>query len=96
MLKNAFWIFAAAVLILLMFLPTFSRKQKLIEKNREYRAQIQDLKKQITTLSEEKRKLEEDPVYRERVAREKMGLVKDGEVIFRITPAPVDAEMVHE
>lgn len=96
MLKNAFWIFAAAVLILVIFLPTFSKKQKLLEKNRQYRAQIQDLKQQIATLSEEKRNLEEDPVYRERVAREKMGLVRDGEVIFKITPAPVDAEVVHE
>lgn len=96
MLKNAFWIFAAAVLILLIFLPTFSQKQQLLEKNRQYKAQIKKLEQQITVLSVEKRKLEEDPVYREKVAREKMGLVRDGEVIFKITPAPVDAEVVHE
>lgn len=96
MLKNAFWIFAAAVLILVTFFPTFSKKQKLLEKNREYKAQIQDLEKQITQLSEEKRRLEEDPVYREKVAREKMGLVRDGEVIYKITPMPVDAEVAVE
>ena len=96
MLKNAFWIFTGAVLILMMFLPTFSQKQQLIEKNRQYKAQIKKLEQQITVLSVEKRKLEEDPVYREKVAREKMGLVRDGEVIFKITPAPVDAEVVHE
>ena len=96
MLKNAFWIFGVAVLILILFLPTFSKKQALLDKNREYRERIRQLETKISQLSEEKRRLEEDPVYRERVAREKMGLVKDGEVIFKITPAPVDAEVVHE
>lgn len=96
MLKNAFWLFAAALLILVLFLPTFSKKQLLLEKNREYRQQIADLEKQIITLTEEQRKLKEDPVYRERVARERMGLVKDGEVIYRITPVPVDAQVVQE
>jgi cell division protein FtsB len=31
--------------------------------------------------------LEEDPVYLEKVAREKMGLIKKGEVVYQLVPA---------
>lgn len=88
-MKNAFLLFAVAVVILAMFLPTFSQKQMLQEKNRQYLREIYELKRQNAELTEEKRKLEDDPVYLEKVAREKMGIVKDGEVIYRITPVPV-------
>lgn len=60
------------------------------EKNREYKRQIEMLKKKNAELAEENRMLEEDPEYLEKVAREKMGLIKEGEVIYRIVP--VEAE----
>lgn len=88
-MKNAFLLFAVAIVILALFLPTFSKKQLLLEKNRQYLREIYDLKRQNAELQEEKRKLEDDPVYLEKVAREKMGIIRDGEVIYRITPVPV-------
>ena len=86
MTKNVYFLLIFALLLLMIFLPTFSKKQRLLDKNRMYQKQIEDLKKENIRLAEEKRKLEEDPVYLESVAREKMGLVRDGEMIFRITP----------
>ena len=60
--------------------------QDLEAKNLEYQRKIQQLEKRQAALKEEKRLLEEDPVYLEKVAREKMGLIKEGEVIYRIQP----------
>ena len=58
--------------------------QDLKERNLDYKKQIEALKKKNTELEEEKRKLEEDPVYLEKVAREKMRLIREGEMIYRM------------
>ena len=59
--------------------------QDLRQKNLDYQNEIQVLKKKNAFLLEEKRLLEEDPEYLEKIAREKMGLIKEGEKVYRIT-----------
>lgn len=86
MLKNAIGLFAAATLLLLVFLPSYTRFQDLHQKNVEYKEELESLKKKNLELKREKKLLEEDPVYLEKVAREKMGIVKEGEVIYRMVP----------
>ena len=87
MLKNAFILFAVAFAVLLIFLPAFSKWQDQKQKDREYQAKIEALEDEHQKLLEEKRLLEEDPDYLEKVAREKMGLIREGEVIYHLTPA---------
>lgn len=87
MLKNGLWLFAICILILVIFLPSFSKIQDLKHKNAQYEEQIELLKNKRDKLVEERRLLEEDPVYLEKVARDKMGIAREGEVIFRLTPA---------
>ena len=84
MLKNAFWLFAIAFCILIFFLPSYTMMQELKQKNSSYERQIYDLKMKNRQLAGEKKLLENDPVYLEKIAREKMGLIKEGEVIYRI------------
>ena len=91
MLKNALWIFGFTVFILIIFLPSHTTMQDLWQKNLEYDQQIQLLKKNQDDLKAEKRLLEEDPVYLEKVAREKMGLIKEGEVVYKILPVNKEA-----
>ena len=86
MARNGILLFIFALLIILTFLPTFSKHQELKEKNEQLQAEIDALKDENTELVRERKLLEEDPVYLENVAREKMGLVRDGEVIYKITP----------
>ncbi len=86
MLKNAFWLFAVATLILIFFLPSFTIMQEQREKNLEYERRIAELKGRNRELEKEKRLLLEDPVYLERVAREEMGLVREGEMVYRLVP----------
>ena len=84
MLKDAVKLFFVAFLILIIFLPSYAKMQDLRQKNESYKDQIVDLKKQNSLLLIEKERLEKDPVYLEKVAREKMGLVKEGEVVYKV------------
>ena len=87
MLKNAIWLFVLALLTLIFFLPSYTQMQDLKHKNYEYEHQIQELTRRNAKLREEKRLLTDDPEYFEKVAREKMGLVKENEVIYKFMPA---------
>jgi len=88
MLKNATWLFAITTIILVAFLPAYTKLQDLKERNADYAKEIQALKNKNIELTEEKRLLEQDPIYLERVAREKMGLVREGEVVYKLMPPP--------
>ena len=87
MLKNAIFLFIFAVVIFVLYLPSYTQLQDLRQKNKDYANQIQHLKQKNLELKVEKKRLEEDPVYLEKVAREKMGLIKENEVVFKIVPA---------
>lgn len=87
MLKNPLWLLTFIVLLLAFFLPSYSQMQDLKQRNQEYAHQIQELTKKNASLREEKRLLREDPEYFEKVAREKMGLVRENEVIYKFVPA---------
>lgn len=84
MLKSAIGLFVITTIILVAFLPSFTTMMEKREKNLDYDAKIEALKKKQIDLVEERRLLKDDPVYLEKVAREKMGLVREGEVIYRI------------
>ncbi len=92
MWKNPFILFLIAVGLFLVFLPSYQRMQDLKTANAEYEQRIHDLIEENEVLTEEKRLLVEDPVYLEKVAREKMGLIREGEIIYKIEPRRVDTE----
>ena len=85
-MKNAIWLFALTVITFLIFLPSFTQMQDVRSKNAEYSKKIQELRIKNAQLLEERRRLEDDPAYIEKVAREKMGLVKQGEIVYRLSP----------
>ena len=85
-MKNALWLFTLTVIVLIFFLPSYSRMQDLRQKNIDYARDKEALKQENARLKNEQLRLEEDPIYLEKVAREKMGLVKEGEVVYKIVP----------
>jgi cell division protein FtsB len=87
MVRNAVILCVFSVLITIIFLPSYTHVQDLRLKNAEYDRQIYALKRNKIKLLEEKHLLEENPEYLEKVAREKMGLIKDNEVVFKIMPS---------
>jgi cell division protein FtsB len=84
MFKQYFWLIVFGVFLLFIFVPSYSQKRDLNRRNEEYRQKIVELKEENLALHEEKRRLEDDPVYLEKVAREKMGLAKEGEMIMKM------------
>jgi len=90
MLKNAIWIFVITLVVLFFFLPSYTRMQDLRQKNEDFQSLIDKLQLENARLREEKRRLEDDPAYLEGVGREKMGIVRDGEVIYKIEPLPTE------
>lgn len=90
-LRNAFWLFGFAALLLAIFLPGYTKLQELRDKNRQLEEKIKRLQVENQMLQHEFRRLENDPLYQEKVAREKMGVVRKGEVPVKIL-APQDKE----
>ncbi len=80
-------------LLLAIFIPGYSKLQKLKSTNQGLTKKLQKLKIENIQLTREVKKLKEDPLYLEKVARKKMGMSKKGEVIYKLVPAePVPAE----
>ena len=71
------------VIILGVFLPPFAKYQELRYKNRKLAERIKSLEEESRKLSEEKRRLETDITYIEKKAREKMGVVRKGEIVIK-------------
>jgi len=85
-LKKGGWFFGCAVFFLILFLPGLSKLQELRSRNRDLENKIRRLNIENALLEEEIRRVANDPVYRERVAREKMGVVRKGEIPIKILP----------
>lgn len=77
---------AIAVAVLVVFIPGFARMQELKAKNRNLKKQVSEIKEENLALKRDIEKLQNDSVYLESVAREKMGVVRKGEVIYHIVP----------
>lgn len=73
---------AAAVLLLPVYRDYQKKQQELAEAN----ARLNDRKEERTELSAEVIALGRSPEAVEKVAREKFGLVKEGETVFRYDP----------
>jgi cell division protein FtsB len=69
-----------------LFLPPFVKYQALKYKERKIERQIAEAKAEIKRLEEEKRKLETDVSYVEKRAREKVGMVRKGEIVIKEVP----------
>ena len=74
------------IVFFIIFLPSYTKIQDLKQRNIELEQEIKRLQTQQEKLKRERRLLFEDPVYSEKIAREKMGIAKEGEVIYRIVP----------
>lgn len=86
MLRKAFWLFGIAVVVLVLFIPGYTKLQELKDKNRDLESKIKQLHIENALLEQEARRIESDPVYQEKIARDKMGVVKKGEIPVKIIP----------
>jgi len=91
-MKNALWLFVIAIVIFAGFLPSYTQMQDLKQKNLDYERQIKFLKAKNLEMRKEEQRLRNDPEYLEKIAREKMGIVREGEVVYKITPITSEGE----
>jgi cell division protein FtsB len=85
-LKKAFWLFGIAFLLLGLFLPGYTKLQELRDKNQSLEVKIKRLNIENALLQQELASISNDPVYQEKLAREKMGVVRKGEIPVKIVP----------
>jgi cell division protein FtsB len=86
MVKNALSLFIITVIIVVVFLPSYSKMQELKQKNYELAQKITSLEVRNKQLEQEGKFLKNNPEYLEKVAREKMGLIRQGETVYKIVP----------
>lgn len=80
----------AAVILGVIFIPGYLKIKNLAGQNRELERQIAEIKQNNLKLKEEQQKLISDPLYLEKVAREKLGVVRKGEELYRVLPPQQD------
>ena len=73
--------------MIIIFLPPFVKYQELRYKNKRLEERINALKEENKRLAEEKRRLETDITYIEKKAREKIGVVRKGEIVLKEVPS---------
>lgn len=66
-----------------VFLPGYSEVQKLREDNDQLQRRIKLLEKHNGVLKDELSKMEKDSGYVEKKAREKLGIIEKGEVVYK-------------
>ncbi len=90
MFKKAFWLFGVTVFLLVMFLPGYTKLQELRDKSGDLSRKIKQLSVENVFLDQELKRIKNDPVYQEQIAREKMGVVRKGEVPIKLVPIDQD------
>lgn len=80
--KITFFVVGAVVLLGIVFLPGFSELNRRREENVQLRKRIRFLEEHNDQLKGELAQLKQDPTYVEKKAREKLGVVKKGEIIY--------------
>ena len=83
-LRKAFWLFGFTVLVLVLFLPGYMKLQESRFKNRQLEEKFRKMAVENYLLQEELKRVENDPVYQEKMARDKMGVVRKGEIPIKI------------
>ena len=73
-----------AFVLIVVFLAGFAKFMDLRAKNIALDKDIERLEQENTTLYKEKKKREEDIEYVEKVARESMGVTREGEIPIKI------------
>jgi len=85
-LRKAFWLFGIGLFLLILFLPGYTKLAEIRDRKKDLESKIKRLSVENALLEQEVQRLETDPLYQERVAREKMGVVRKGEVPVKLVP----------
>lgn len=77
-------LFGFLFLFIVIFLPGYSKFQELSQKNKLLEEKMDQMQISNERLKEEIKRLQEDPIYVEKIARDKLKITKKDEVIYKI------------
>lgn len=72
------------IVLLIIFLPGYSKLRQLRSRNDSLIERIEKLKKENTELTKQVERLENDPLYIEKKARDNMGIATEGELRYKV------------
>lgn len=78
--KIIFWL----LLLMIIFFPAYAKIHQLKAKNSALSKEIENLEKKGENLKQENERLKKDPVYIEEVAREKLKVARENEIVLRV------------
>jgi cell division protein FtsB len=71
-------------LVMMVYFPDYSKLKNLKEENQKLIKKIDNLKKDIIDYEIKNRKLEENSYFYEKIAREKLGVAREDEIVVDI------------
>ncbi|RJO63434.1 MAG: hypothetical protein C4540_07240 [Candidatus Omnitrophota bacterium] len=83
-LKKSFWLVSASLLLLVIFLPGYTKLQELRDRNRDLEEKNNRLTHENLVLEQELERIAKDTFYQEKILREKMGVVRKNEVPVKV------------
>ncbi len=89
MIKNVLFLFVVLAAVFVVYVPSYIQMQDLRNRNLTFEKRIGDLETENVKIAEERDRLKNDPEYFEKIARERMGIIKDGEVVYKVLPPGV-------
>ena len=84
--KIAVYAGVLAIILAIIFIPGYLKIRKLARQNSQLETELRQLEQRNKKLAQEQKRLKEDPLYLEAVARKKLGLAKEGEIIYKVVP----------
>lgn len=86
MIRHTIFIFVVLAAIFVLYLPSYLQMQNLRDRNENAEKRIKSLEIENAKFTLERERLKNDPEYFEKIARERMGLIKEDEVIYKVVP----------
>ncbi len=83
-----FLVIATVLVIVSLFLPPYKKLTQSRSEIENLQTQVNEQKTLLARQTREVNLLKTDPTYLETLARDRLDLMKDGETVFRLEPAP--------
>ena len=83
------WFLILALIIAIIYLPGLSKYLKLKRKDTDLEREVKRLENEIARIQEEEHLLKTDLTRLEEVVREELGLVKPGEIVYKVVEEEV-------
>jgi len=83
---SPFLLLIIAVILICCFAPWFIKLKRLRAREVELLNKIEELKRSNLRLEREEERLTSDPIYIEKMIRQKLGLSGEGETVYKVIP----------